>query len=245
MASITVLVLGFLVSVGILTSGNDVGPLPFFAVMALLFGFAILYQRYRVKVTKEWAARIGWTYVGSDPSLVGRWRGRPFDIGRSRRTSEVVTGTFQGRQAVSFVYRYTTGSGKNRSTTTHHVVAISLPAYLPTLELTNEGLGAKVAKTFGGQDLEFESEAFNRRWRVEARDAKFAHDVIHPRLMERLLRPDAVGLDLRIEGSDILCWKLGGSDLDAVAGRLAVMSAVADAVPRYIWLDHGHDPAVT
>jgi hypothetical protein len=214
----------------------------FFVLVPLLIVLAVYLQHQRVKAIQAWAARTGWTYVGSDPSLVSRWRGQPFNAGHSRRVSEVVVGHFAGRQAVSFSYRYTTGSGKNSSTHTFHLVAVQLPAYLATLELTAEGVGAKLAKAFGGQDIQFESEDFNRAWRVEARDMKFAHDVVHPRLMERLLRADARGMSIRIEGSDILCWMSGTQNLNAIAGRLQVLCAVIDAVPRYVWQDHGHDP---
>jgi hypothetical protein len=206
---------------------------------------ALWYHRRRLDTLRQWAAGVGWTYVGTDRSLVTRWRGQPFRAGRSKRVSELVTGRFQGYRAMSFCYRYTSGTAENQSTTRYHVIALELPAYLPILELTPDGLGAKLAKTFGGRDLQFESEAFNDAWRVEAHDPKFAHDVLHPRLMERLLRPDATGLSLRIEGTDLLCWTLGGQRLDLVAERLAVMCAIADAVTRFVWLDHGYDPAST
>jgi hypothetical protein len=217
-------------------------PLGLFLLVPGFIALALYLQHQRVKAIQAWAAGTGWTYVGMDPALVGRWRGEPFNAGHSRRVSELVAGRFAGRQAMSFSYRYTTGSGKSRSTHVFHVVAVPLPAYLPTLELTPEGVGAKLAKAFGGQDIEFESEDFNRDWRVEARDAKFAHDVLHPRLMERLLRPDAGGSSLRIEGTDILSWTPGAQQLDAIAGRLQLMCAVVDAIPRYVWQDHGHDP---
>lgn len=210
-----------------------------------LVALGIWMEHRRRQRVMTWAVAIGWTYVGSDRSLVDRWQGRPFGVGHSKRVSELVTGTFQGRRAMSFRYRYTTGSGKNQSTITHHVLVLSLPAYLPTLELTPEGLGAKLAKAFGGQDIRFESEDFNRSWRVEAFEPKFASDVVHPRLMERLMRDDAGGLSLRIEGTDMLCWTLGGPRLEAVAPRLQVMCAVVDAIPRFVWIDHGYDPAST
>jgi hypothetical protein len=200
------------------------------------------FHRKRAAAVRAWAAAVGWRVVGTDASLVHRWRGRPFGIGSSRRVSELVVGTFAGRHAATFRYEYTTGSGKNRSTVTHHVVALALPAFLPTVELTPDGLGAKLAKAFGGQDIVFESDAFNRAWRVTASDARYAHAVLHPRLMERLLRADAQGLSLRIEGADVLCWTLGAPRLDDVARRLHVLTAVVEHVPRFVWLDHGHDP---
>lgn len=225
---------------------GDISPFALFVVLgAGMFVWGVLYQRHREKLLRAWAASVGWTYVGSDASLVARWRGEPFGIGSSRRTSEVVTGGYRGRPAVSFAYRYTTGSGKSRTTHTYHVVATTLPAYLSTLELTPDGLGARVAKALGGQDLQLESEAFNQVWRVEAPNPKFASDVVHPRLMERLMRPDARGMCLRIEGTDIVSWRAGASDLGTVASRLDVLGAVIDSVPRFVWQDHGYDPART
>lgn len=220
-----------------------------FVVMWLLVGPAIVvamiwYQIQRTRKIKAWAAASGWTYVGTDASLVNRWQGEPFGTGRSRRTSEVMVGRWGGRTAISFTYTYKTGSGKNESTYTYHVLALPLPAYLPTLELSPDGFGARLARAFGGQDIQFESDDFNRAWRVESRDLKFAHDIVHPRLMERLMRPDARGACLRISGTDVLSWTVGSTSTERIAGRLGLMAAVIDSVPRYVWQDHGHDPGL-
>jgi len=211
--------------------------------MVALMVAAWWFGRQREKRLREFAAQIGWTYVGTDPTLRDRWKGAPFGTGSSRRVSEVLVGAYTGRPAVSFRYQYTTGSGDDRQTHSFHVVALSLPVWLPGLQLTPQGLGARIATAFGGQDIELESADFNDAWRVEARDAKFASDVLHPRTMERLLRADARGLSLRLEGGDVLCWEAGSPDLDGLAARLGVMSALADGIPRFVWLDNGYDPA--
>ena len=205
---------------------------------------AIWLQLRRNRRIKAWAAASGWTYVGRDPSLVNRWQGEPFGKGDSRAASDVLVGHWAGRPAVSFTYSFRTGTDDHETTSTYHVVALPLPAYLPRLELTPEGFGARLAAVFGRQDIQFESEEFNRGWRVASRDLKFAHDVVHPRLMERLLRPDARGVCLRISGTDILTWTVGSTDLERISGRLGLMTAVIESVPRYVWQDHGYDPAL-
>lgn len=216
--------------------------LTMFVAVPLLAGLAMWGQYRKSKALQAWAAAIGWRYVGSDASLARRWRGAPFEVGHSKRVSHLMMGPFQGRAALSFTYQYTTGSGKNQSTYTFHVLSMALPAYLPNLQLTPEGLGAKIAKTFGAQDIQFESEDFNRAWRVQAGVEKFAHDVLHPRTMERLLAADARGLHLRIEATDILCWTTGSTATERIGPRLQVLKALVDAIPRYVWLDHGYDP---
>ena len=208
----------------------------------VLAGVGLVLAYRRKQAVQAFARSIGWTYVGTDPALPNRWRSRPFGVGDSRRVGELMTGMHNGRRATAFRYSYSTGSGKNRSTAVFQVAVVALPAYLPNLELTPEGIGARLARAFGGEDIQFESEDFNRAWRVRAGVVKFAHDVIHPRMMQRLLQDDARRLNLSIEGTDLLCWTTGSPRWEALAGRLRVMHALIDAVPRYVWLDHGYDP---
>ena len=223
--------------------------LSFLTLLPFLIGIpavaiGIWLQVRRRKQIRVWAAASGWTYVGTDPSLARRWRGEPFGRGSSPHVTDLMVGRWGGRPATSFTYTYTTGSGKDESTHTFHVIALALPAYLSTLELTPEGVGTRLARAFGAQDIQFESEDFNRAWRVRASDAKFAHDVLHPRMMERLLAGDAQGLSIWILGTELLCWVPGGADLEAVDERLAVLDAIVDAIPRFVWLEHGYDPGI-
>jgi hypothetical protein len=200
-------------------------------------------QKKRHERFFAWAVRHGWTYTRSDRSLVSISRGQPFNVGDSKRATEVLRGTFESRPALSFTYQWTTGSGKSRTTQHAHVVALGLPTYLPTVEVTPEGLGARLAKLMGVQDIQFESEAFNRAYRVAASDRRVAHAILHPRLMQRLLSPDALGNAWRIDGTWILSWASGTSDLDRLAARLGLLSGVVRSVPRHVWQDHGYDPA--
>lgn len=216
-------------------------PLAWFVVVPGLLALAWWAQFRRTRTIEVWARAIGWQYLGTDPALTTRWHGTPFASGHSRRVSHLMVGTFGGRPALSFTYRYKTGSGKEESTYTFHVVSTTLPAYLPTLQLTPEHFGTRIARAFGGQDIAFESEDFNRAWRVQAPVERFAHDVLHPRLMERLLQPDA-RFSMRIEGTDILCWSTGATEVTHIAPRLQVLGAVVAAIPRFVWQDHGYDP---
>lgn len=213
-----------------------------FAALLVVGGLvaATIGHRKRVERLRAFAAGIGWTYLERAPQLVGRWRGQPFHLGHSRRATHLVTGEHRGRAAAVFEYQYTTGSGKNRTTTTLTVTMLRLPGFLPDLEITNEGVGAKIAKAFGGQDIQFESEEFNRRWRVEAAVRKTAHDIVHPRFMELMVAgpPDPV----RFEGTDVWTWHVGSLQPEPMFGRLERLSAVVDLVPRHVWQDYGYDP---
>ncbi|ACQ82026.1 conserved hypothetical protein [Beutenbergia cavernae DSM 12333] len=217
--------------------------LGFGVIVALVLVFSYLSAKKRREALQAWAHSRGWTFTQNVPQLVGRWKGPPFGTGSGRKAYNALTGVVQGRQVVSFGYQYTVQSGKNSTTYQFHVVALSLPVPLSWLQLRPEGFGTSVAKFFGGQDIEFESIAFNERWRVEGPAGKYAYDVVHPRLMERLLWPDALGLNIRIEGSDILVWASGHQDVRQIDRYLVVLDAIVDSIPRFVWQAHGYDPA--
>jgi hypothetical protein len=158
----------------------------------------------------------------------------------------VIGGTWKAAPFVAFDYSYvttTTDANGRTNRTTHHdgVVALALPAYLPTLQVTGESMFRRMAQVVGlGQDIELESEDFNRAFTVTSRDPKFATDVLTPRTMEMLL--SAPHLAWRIEGTDILTWESGSFTTVEVLQRLDHLSKVVAGVPSFVWHDHGYDP---
>ena len=190
----------------------------------------------RARAERAWAAERGWQVRG-DQAFAERMLG-VFGLGGRCTVSHLVAGSYAGRPAGTFEY---VEAGPSASVHVH-VVALSLPVALPGLRLSPQALTDDVAGALGGQDIAFESADFNRAWRVRAADAKYAHAVVHPRLMERLLAGDAQGLSIWVTGTDVLAWVPGKADLADVDRRLAVLTAFVDAIPRFVWLDHGSDP---
>lgn len=192
---------------------------------------------------EAWGRAAGWAYEREDPDLLRLQRGAPFDQGDEHVASEVLHRPWHGRHAVSFTYRWTTRAGSRRRRCSAHVVALHLPTSLPRLDVTAEGLGARARKLVGGKDLQLELEDFNREYLVVADDERTAHAVLHPRLVERLMEQDVRGRRWRVEGRWLVTWEPGRTDVDRIARLLAAVTLVADAVPRHVWQDHGHDPA--
>lgn len=210
--------------------------------MLCLLVFGHLRSKAHRKRLLAWARENGWTWVGTDKALLRRWNGAPFDVGHSRQASDVLAGVVDGRTGISFTLTYRTGSGKNQSTHNVHVVCVALPTVLRNLTLTPEHLGTRIARAFGGQDLQFESEAFNRAWHVQADNPRFAHDVLHPRMLARLLEPDAVGVNVRIVLDTVVTWTDGVTDVDRILPRTRLIRDVIAGVPTFVWQDHGYDP---
>ena len=215
----------------------------------------------REKALAAYAASNRWTFAAEDDSLTTRWHGSPFGQGDRRRARNVLRGTAHGRPFAGFEYQYDTessntgllggsngallGSGYgSRQRTTHHffVVAVGLPTFLPTLEVTPENIFNRAAAAVGlGGSIQLESEDFNRQFKVTARNPKFASDVLTPRTMQGLLA-SGQGLCWRIEGTDVVSWGSGHLDPVVLLSRLSTVNAVVDGVPNFVWHDNGYEP---
>jgi hypothetical protein len=203
-------------------------------------------DRRRVDALRGFAASKGWQFWSEDDGLASRWGGEPFGRGEDRKVRNVLSGTDRGRPVVAFDYSYVTEStdSKGHTTRTTHryaVAVVGLPTFLPTLQVVPEGLLRRAAGALGlGHDIDLESEDFNRRFTVTARDPKFASDVLTPRTMEALLHvpPRA----WRIEGSEALCWDDGAGRPVDVLARLALLDGVVAGIPSFVWHDNGVPP---
>ncbi len=217
--------------------------MPLLVVLAIAVGGYIAYQRdaKRRQALAAFAASKGWSYTPRDDSWAARFSGSPFGEGDHRQVKNVLRGQVGGHDMVAFDYSYETHSGDGnggRDTTTHlyAVTALALPAYLPHLELSPENVLSRIGHTLGLQDIELESEDFNRRYRVQADDPKFAYDVLSPRTMQALMGRPA--MHLRLAASDALCWESGRTSPVPLLARLSALSTLLTGIPSYVWSDH-------
>ena len=218
---------------------------PVVAVIVLIAVGVLGVRRYRADRDRRlglfaFATQRGWDYHGVDPGgLVHRWSVRPFGTGEARRAAQVVTGTWSGHAFVSFDYTYSTEVPRTDGTPDtvtmrFRITAIPMPAALPPLEVTRESAASRVQPALGVDDIDLESEAFNRRFRVRCLDRKAASDVLHPRTMEALLRLDRPGT-LRVAGSDLLAVDRGQHTPATVLRDLEALAVVVDGVPGFVW----------
>lgn len=178
----------------------------------------------------------GWEYTYASSHYRGRFRAFPFGFGRDARDVDVVRGPYNGFSCASFTHQYEEGKeGETNVLRTWQIDMVDLPYPLATVDIVPDDLIARFAKLLGGQDIDFESAAFNARWRVKAGDAKYAHDIVHPRLMERLLWSDAEGMAIRIEGSAVYAWTVERRGPEDLARRLGVLTAVARRIPEFVF----------
>lgn len=183
-------------------------------------------ERSRRREVARWADAHGWSTDVKRSTLSGRWDSPPF----GRAAGQVVRDALRrsdGRGTVfSFTYR------------SRHVVMTERAMLGPGLRLTPEGPGERIAQVLGGQDITVEWAAFNDRWRIESSQPRYAHAVLHQRMMERLMEPDAEGVSVLVEGPDVVVHAPGRADLGRVEASARLVLDLAALLPRFVVDDH-------
>ena len=229
---------------------SDVFALVLLAGLAV--GGVVAYVKWRGEQARReqllgWATANGWRFAATNTVITNGLNHHPFDEGDHRRSGNVITGSHGGRDFSAFDYSYRThqqtGSG-GREATTHHfaVCTVVLPTYLPDLVVTPENMLMRVGQSMGLSDLELESDEFNRAFRVQAGDPKFASDVLPARTMQLLLAHR--GISLRIDGRFLVGWRQGETSIAGISDQLAALCGVAAGIPDFVRRDYGAQPAV-
>jgi hypothetical protein len=207
-----------------------------------LFG----HDRRVARVRRERLARLaamaeaeGWTFREHDARQADRWHVPPMERAGRRRATESVRAQVPGG-VVSFVYTWQ----EHLRATPHpwHVVAADQPAVLPDLLLEPESTASTIADGLGVRDLQVESAAFNREWRIRCADDRYAHALLHPRMLELLMAEPLRGRRIRVAEGAVLTWSPGQTSTDGLATLIRAIGAVADAVPAHLLAEHGAHP---
>lgn len=207
-------------------------------VYATVWGASELNTRRARIEAEEFTRHNDWTFEYQLNGLFSMLTTAPFDADEATYTN-VVTGRFGGYECFDGVYKWRKRIDRDKYISgRHRVAAVRLADELPRLVLMPEGVSARVAKAFGGKDMDFESSTFNRAWRVIADDPKVAHEMLNPRVLARLegmwSKAPLIferGLGVRIDNDS--------QGIDSLADRLSGILAVARFLPQHTIEDHG------
>ncbi|MGB1586225.1 MAG: DUF3137 domain-containing protein [Thermoplasmatota archaeon] len=163
-----------------------------FIAIALVIGGAFVYQWWarnqRMKRLQAWADQHGATYEPIDRSLADDLPGlTPYGMGSGRKARHVIRGRHKGRSFIAFQYEYTVSNGKSSTTYYFRILRVRAPISGHGLSIQREHFGHKIADALGGEDIDFESDAFSKRFWVQCKDRRFAYDIITPEMMEYLM----------------------------------------------------------
>ncbi|SDD32712.1 hypothetical protein [Glycomyces harbinensis] len=216
----------------------QLGGLLFFGGLGVLIWLlvysSILKRRRQIAGYHHWAGQHGFHYWPFEHSVLAISARPPLTNGSSRQAADVFRGEYRGAHLHFFELRYTTDNGNSQSTDYFQVVAISLPATRPLLDIRQESF---MSKRFE-KDIQFENQAFNDRFRIQSPSARFAYDVIHARMMEWMLSDwRAWSYAWRFEGPWLMTYRPGRLRLDEVFGYADFLHEARKRVPEHVWSD--------
>ncbi len=198
-------------------------------------------NKRRVADLGAFAAQREWTFRPDGGGLEARFEGDPFGRGHSRRASNVLEGRYEGRAFVAFDYSYVTssGTGEDRSSTTHtfSVVALHLglppQVQVPRLQVRPQGSIGRFFTNLFGADHRIGHPPFDDAFHVLTDSPPLARDVLHPGLIGMLMAHQ--GGAWRLHGDSLLLFDSGSHSPASLDATLAWGKAILDQVPPPVW----------
>lgn len=181
------------------------------------------------------AKKLGLRYVG-DSGQVGRFglTRFPFIAHPDFPVAQFAHGMWQGVPVGQFLSGFT----PRRNFGNYWINVAQMPGSLPPIEIVPRGYAGR--KEDVGDDVFLESSDFTERWRVMCPDVRYAHAVVHPRMMERLLALGDDAFPVTIDGDKVFTWaRQESAKADDVAPRLTLLRDVVALVPPHVWREYG------
>lgn len=152
--------------------------------------------------------------------------------GHDKRAENLVYGKIKDRDFIFFDYRYRTGSGKNEQSFEFGVASVELPIIFSDLYIRAENVMDKIAGAIGFNDINFESEEFNRAFYVKSSNKKFAYDIINSAAMQLLLENREWIIELN--SNSILFYKSRIFSVEDYEKVSSFANNFIDIIPEYI-----------
>jgi len=219
-------------------------------VLVAVVAGLIAWYAYRAKQKRRealfvFATQHGLGYSRPDPYSIDESYGFTlFGKGDGRGCENVLTGSWQGLPVRGADYWYYEESsdgrgGRSRNYSYFSVVVADLSCSVPHISIERESLLTKLADHLGFHDIDFESEEFNRSFRVRSDDREFAFQLIDARMMQWLLATGGeFGFELR--GPNLLTYsrRRGPADLPPLFDVAAGFNA---NLPRLVHTQYGFE----
>lgn len=207
--------------------------LVFFAVIAGLIISFLAAKKQREEL-RNLAMQLWLNFTASDP--FGIFMAYSFDClnrGHSRHAENFIHGRLGNYDIKAFDYSYTTGNDKNK--TTHYCSAVIMDTDVPLkpLAIRPENMFDRLAEMVGFDDIDFESEEFSRKFHVKSPDKKFAYDVIHPRMMEFLLKKSKWNIE--ILGRSVIIYNYKRFSVPEYKSAIDFANGFLGQFPDYLW----------
>ncbi len=200
------------------------------AVICMILFAIVAYLRWQSRANAGLATSLGFEPGASGLTLEAGAFPMTLDGGVVARAEASAHGMWRGRRAESV---WVGAGDQARMIAAFRIELVELPESLPRVEVIARDHFSLVP-TGGGDVIDLESDEFNAAFHVLSPDRAYAHAVLHPRMMERLLLPDARGVSVTVSGRTVFCWRPSAGGSEGAAARLNLLSDVADLLPGFL-----------
>lgn len=220
------------------------------AVVALIGGgfFLVFYmKKKRREAFAALATQFGLQYSPEDPyGLPIKYDFNLFSMGEGRGAENVLTGKWKEMDVIAADYWYYTTSTDSEGRTSRSysyftVVVVPIVGSLPKVSIGSENLFTRLADHIGLEDINFESEEFNRRFNIKSKDREFAFKLIDARMIEWFLALQK-GYSIETAGPAFLVYTRRRKPFE-IPPVIAQAAAFRDQVPRLVWEEYGTKPS--
>ncbi len=210
---------------------------PFLVIVAAMIGIGAYFSR-RTRHGSELAKQLGFE-LGS-AALHTNVDAFPLNVegGLFGESQMSANGWWRGRRAES-VLLYP--GAKASMVAEFRVELVEIDEYLPRVEFLSRRRDS-IVPTGGGNVVDVESDDFNQAFDVIASNPAYAHAVLQPRMMERLLRADVGDASVTVCGNRVFCWRPAIEGVLGARARLDLISDVADLLPPFLVELYGESP---
>lgn len=215
-------------------------------VVGLIIGgifLAFYMKKKRREAFAALAAQFGLQYSPEDPyGLPQSYDFNLFSMGEGRGAENVLTGAWKEMDVIAADYWYYTTStdskgNRTRSYSYFTVVIVPLSGYFPKVSVTSENLFTRLADHIGLEDINFESEEFNRRYNIKSKDREFAFKLIDARMIEWFLAQPK-GFSIETGGPAYLVYTRRRKPFE-IPPVMEHARVFWDQVPRLVWEEYG------
>ena len=201
------------------------------------------WRTQRMRRLNSIATRHGWLYSEGDVFGLGAYDFELFTRGDSRGFENTVWGAHKEVPFQFADYWYATehdseeaGLSLRTGVKGMNAVVVRIHAYLPRVVVEPESIGIWAADPTDTTDIHFESDEFNRRFRVRSLDRIFAFKLIGPRMMQWLLAmPEGYGVEFYKSSFVVYASRVDPTDLFAM---VACAVGIHSRIPKLVWTDY-------
>lgn len=200
-----------------LTLASDPNGLLIFGGVAVIIVVAIIWsvihERKRREKLTAIAQQMGLSFDPKGTMPAGGFNHAPlFNLGRARRTKNVMSGQVEDVQLHLFDYQYTTGSGKHSSTHRYTVAALEVRNFnLPKFHLKPEHFGHAIAKLFGYDDIDFtDFPVFSKKYHLSGDNEDAVRSVFTPDVLAYFEENAKGNLSVEAWDSWLVLYRSGG-----------------------------------